>query len=57
MVVDNSKKTVSCDGTSEDAVGNISINSKHPLVYFKVTKDNNAECPYCGKIFSYCNKE
>ena len=57
MVVNNSKKTVSCDGTTEDVLGNLSINSKHPLVYFKVTKDSNAECPYCGKIFLYYDKE
>ena len=57
MNVKSESITVSCDGLFDGEQGSISENSKHPLVYFKVTKHNDAECPYCGKIFKYVDKD
>jgi uncharacterized Zn-finger protein len=38
----NSKK-ISCSGSDAD--------SRHPLVYLNIGKDNFVICPYCGKHF------
>lgn len=39
-----SKRSVSCDGGSEDS---------HPKIYLEIDDTNKAECPYCGNIFIY----
>ena len=52
MVNSNSNDIISCDGTDQNSDKKSKNNSKHPLVYFKISSGKNIECPYCGKDFS-----
>jgi uncharacterized Zn-finger protein len=45
---DNS--TVGCHGDSQNGLG-------HPLVYYTVTKERQAVCGYCGRIFRLKEKK
>ena len=40
---------VSCSGGKDS-------NSKHPLIYLKVTDKNQTICPYCSKTFKLGKK-
>lgn len=42
MVADRKTETIKCMGPDPK--------SAHPLVYL-ATKDNKAQCPYCGKTY------
>ncbi len=46
-LIDKMKKIhqVSCNGGKDS-------NSKHPLVYLKITAKKQTTCPYCSKTFS-----
>ena len=51
------KKTVKCDGLpfqiSYEEHGRAQA---HPAVYLKIGKDNQVDCPYCGRAFCYKGK-
>ncbi len=53
MTSNTETKKISCDGVfkGKDALSN--ENSKHPLIYLKVVKNESVKCPYCGKEFLY----
>ena len=45
-------KKVSCDGSVSRDNKDYADN-KHPLIYLKITRGTNTDCPYCGKVFTY----
>ena len=53
MGSDTNTKKVSCDGVFKEKNGTSNQNSKHPLIYLKVVKNDKVQCPYCGKEFVY----
>lgn len=53
MVNNEMSIVISCDGTDDNSEQNKLNISKHPLVYFKISKNTKTECPYCGKDFVF----
>jgi uncharacterized Zn-finger protein len=52
------EKTIKCDGLPFLSIyENYEKAQAHPAIYLKVNKDNQAECPYCGRKFLYKEKE
>lgn len=41
------EKEVMCDGATDVVTLN------HPRIYLSLQEDDQAQCPYCGKIFIY----
>jgi uncharacterized Zn-finger protein len=43
-IVWTESSTVGCSGDNQSGLG-------HPLVYYTVTKERQAVCGYCGRVF------
>lgn len=52
--VSEGEKTVKCDGSfSYPPKQGRTHEHGHPVIYLKINKNNHADCPYCGRKFSY----
>lgn len=57
QIISIDEKTVKCDGLPfQSLYGHYEKEQAHPAVYLKVNKDNQVECPYCGRKFFYKGK-